>query len=683
MGKGVKAESNQGTLKLKGFTSIKAKIVLLVTAVLLTVVISAVLVSNYMMHRAIEQTVSYDVLQLSKHTAALVDAKIEAEESYISTLAGSKIFDGSFNKFKQKDYFVQEAKDNDYVVFFETPPSGICVNFDDDFGEFDVSETEYFKEVMKTGKSYTSDIITDLKTGNQIVIISAPIMKDGKVSGVLSGIKDFSYFSDIIKGEKYMSTGNVYMISQTGATLAHSKPENIGVNILEMAKSDEKFKNLADFTKDNILAKDEGFGPYTFNGKEKGASFAKLANKDWRIVFNVDKSELFLGAEKAKNSVYIIGGVFALLGIALVYFVGRIIGKEFGVLSKYIGELSGYNLAYEPQNNYSSRRDEVGVIYRSVSQLQSSFAELIGKISSVASKLHSSSEEFGKKAGDISEISEEIANTVSELAKGAMNQASDTESGAGRAMDLSGIIERNNDLNENLNESIRNIKLNANEGKSVLNNLVDYTQRNTDVSREVHDIVKTTEENSKNIDVASDMIASIADQTNLLALNAAIEAARAGEAGKGFAVVADEIRKLAEDSTESTKSIHDIVVNLIKNASYAVSKMAEMEEISEKQRESVLETESKFTDILNAITNAEASVKEVMSSSHDIDEKKNDITRILESLAAIAEENAASTEEVSASTEEQSAQLYEVSAESQKLLEISEDLNSEVSKFKL
>jgi methyl-accepting chemotaxis protein len=52
-----------------------------------------------------------------------------------------------------------------------------------------------------------------------------------------------------------------------------------------------------------------------------------------------------------------------------------------------------------------------------------------------------------------------------------------------------------------------------------------------------------------------DFIRNVADQTKMLGLNAAIEAARAGEHGRGFGVVAEEIRRLSDQSKETTESI--------------------------------------------------------------------------------------------------------------------------------
>jgi len=88
------------------------------------------------------------------------------------------------------------------------------------------------------------------------------------------------------------------------------------------------------------------------------------------------------------------------------------------------------------------------------------------------------------------------------------------------------------------------------------------TQEISAVSRNLAQLAKESQARVAQTDQVLDFIKNIASQTNLLGLNAAIEAARVGDQGRGFGVVAGEIRKLAVDSTDSTKQIGAILHDL-------------------------------------------------------------------------------------------------------------------------
>lgn len=92
-----------------------------------------------------------------------------------------------------------------------------------------------------------------------------------------------------------------------------------------------------------------------------------------------------------------------------------------------------------------------------------------------------------------------------------------------------------------------------------ITDVVEITKGGSDKLSLVEQTITEMQSQSKNIADTTRVITDIADQINLLSLNASIEAARAGEYGRGFAVVADEIGKLAQQTTDSIKTIEGAI----------------------------------------------------------------------------------------------------------------------------
>ena len=96
------------------------------------------------------------------------------------------------------------------------------------------------------------------------------------------------------------------------------------------------------------------------------------------------------------------------------------------------------------------------------------------------------------------------------------------------------------------------------------------------VVEESSEKIQKLEKLSADIEQFASVIASIANRTNILSLNASIEAARAGEHGRGFAVVASEVRNLASQSAKSSKEITDTINQVQHSVKETVSSMHEV-----------------------------------------------------------------------------------------------------------
>lgn len=379
------------------------------------------------------------------------------------------------------------------------------------------------------------------------------------------------------------------------------------------------------------------------------------------------------------TAVVIVMAICIGISMKIAYSISSDIKRSVGIVEK----VAGGSLNIDIEKKMLNRKDEIGDLARGTVSLSNAMNSVINEISNNSKLLLETSGVLGEAADNTDKTMNEVSATVSQMVENSTIQSTNSKA----AFDHMKIMENN--ISETtseaslLSESAVSMQESGTKVSETLFKLCNINDNVKNIIEEVKEQTNRTNESVNKINSAISFISAVAEETNLLSLNASIEAARAGEAGKGFAVVAQQIKKLAEQSNDSSKQIDDITKVLMQDSYKSVEIMQKMQDIVASQSESMEETRIIVGQVLNDIRSSKDSIELIMNSTVKLEDSRNKVSGAVEELAEIAGQNMESTRRTFEETQKVTDTFKEVYSGAVKLREIADKLAESVSYFKM
>ncbi|MBF9003415.1 methyl-accepting chemotaxis protein [Vibrio nitrifigilis] len=505
----------------------------------------------------------------------------------------------------------------------------------------------WYKLAKEQGKAVTTPPYISVTMKTLVVTLADPVFVNGQFTGVAASNLALDKIIRDVLAIKVPGDGYAILVNREGTIVAHPNKDLILKKISEISPDLNTQALIQASDNSSQLA-------ISLNGKAQIMMAQNIENTDWMLVMVMNKAVLEQPLHKMLISQLTIGLIILVI-IALItsWFVARQL-RGLTNITNALTDIAEGDGDLTRRLDVSSQ-DEVGILADKFNKFVNRLHHMVKEVHNVTVKLNAGANEAARSATQRSERVQRQQDEITMVATAVTEMASATAEIAGNAENTA----------KNSNQSV---ELGAQGFQQMQQSKQSIDQLAKELTNAVS-IISELEVNANEISTILSTIRGIAEQTNLLALNAAIEAARAGEQGRGFAVVADEVRVLSQRTHASTEEIQTKIAGLQKVTSNAVAVMTESH---------------------NLVETSVNDVNQTGESLHQISEAIQLISDMATQIASAAEEQSLVTSDINTNTEsvrEVSDQLasdaHEAVEQAKELHGLANQLNNEISRFKL
>ena len=594
---------------MKKIDSLSFKIPVVISLISLVIIIIILTISNTIASKGLSKSRLQGFQNTAKSYAKLFDAILIDQISLAKTYSvAPAVMNSLLNRNEATENDVLQALAlfngaNEYsinIAVIDLNGDIIADALGNSIGD-NIAETRpnFWTKLESNGFEYTYDeeIINSKDTGNKSLVLGGAIKSlNGDLLGAILVVVDWklihdNYFTDIDLGK----TGRILAIDSNLIDIMDNLYEQIGSSVVADYKT----------VFDNNL--NQGTLSYVYMDKKRTGSYCRMKSMNWIVAMTMFDSEIYENNRIVIVISSIVGVIAVILfSISVYLFIKRLMGHINSII-KEAKEIEIGNLTYV--SNEHKRKDELGILFNSFSNMRKKLTEIITQVNSSSQKISSAAQELANGNADLSRRTEAQAASLEETASSMEEMASTIKSSTSHS------VEGNNMMKESM-ESIRNA------GAIIV---------------ETTNSIEEVNEDSEKIKNITKVIEDIAFQTNILALNAAVEAARAGEQGKGFAVVASEVRNLAQNSQTSAKDITNLINIIYEKISKSAEKAKESQQIFEDLEKKLEETSNIMRDISETAIEQQAGVDQVNIAVSQMDTVTQQNAALVEQSTAAAD----------------------------------------------